>query len=382
MTHSTDPAASNIGDIAPALLEDWLRERYFRARIDISSSGVENYSLGDLRALLGISAADLDDLVFRDSPSLGAEGLREAVAARFAPGCADQVMMTHGSSEALFLALSAVVRPGDDVVVLSPVYQSLSSIPEALGATTRVWELRPEDGFKPDIGLLRKVFSPRTRAVVVNFPHNPTGTMPDPADYTELLDLVGSSDCHLFWDSAFGELVHDRPPLPDPRLTLERCVSFGTLSKAYGLPGLRVGWCIAPPELLRPMIRIRDYVSISTSPLNEAIATAVITHADAILAPRLATARTNRALLLDWAARHPDLVSLPTPAGGVCAFPSFVGCADVQAACERLIEDRGVLVVPGSCFGHPDRMRIGYGGPTDELVAGLDHVAEVVAGVR
>jgi hypothetical protein len=85
---------------------------------------------------------------------------------------------------------------------------------------------------------------------------------------------------------------------------------------------------------------------------------------------------------IDWAARHPDLVSLPTPAGGVCAFPSFAGCADVQAACERLIEDRGVLVVPGSCFGHPDRMRIGYGGPTDELVAGLDHVAEVVAAVR
>jgi capreomycidine synthase len=369
----------NIGDIEPALLEDWLRERYFTARIDISSSGVENYSLGDLRRMLAISTGELDDLVFRDSPSLGAEGLRHAVADRFAPGAADRVMITHGSSEGLFLALSAVVRPGDEVVVLSPVYQSLSSIPAALGATLRVWELRPEDDFKPDVGLLRKVLTPRTRAVVVNFPHNPTGTMVDPDSYAELLELVDAADCYLFWDSAFGELVYDRPPLPDPCLALDRCVSFGTLSKAYGLPGMRVGWCVAPPALLAEMIRLRDYVTLSTSPLIELIATAVLRRADEILAPRLATARANRTLLIEWAARHPDLVSLPVPAGGVCAFPGFPNCPDVPAVCDALLAEHGVLVVPGTCFGQPDRMRIGFGGPAGELAAGLARVADTVA---
>lgn len=369
----------NIGAIAPALLEDWLRERYFTARIDISSSGAENYSLGQLRELLGISTAELDALVFRDSPSLGAEELREAIADRFAPGSADHVMVTHGSSEALLLALAAVVRPGDEVIVLGPVYQSLSSLPAALGAVVKVWELRPEDDFAPDLGLLRKLVSERTRAIVVNFPHNPTGTMLDPAGYSDLLELADATGCYLFWDAAFGEMAHDRPPLPDPHPALDRCISFGTLSKAYGLPGIRVGWCIAPPALLPGLIRLRDYVSISTSPLNEAIAARVLRQADRILTPRLETARRNRALLIDWAASHPDLVSLPAPAGGMCAFPGFPAFSDVRQLCETLLAEHGVLVVPGDCFGHPDRMRIGYGGPTEELAEGLARVAQTVA---
>ena len=368
-------ASQALGDIEPALLEDWFRSRYFDARIDISSSGMQNYSLGQLRSMLGVTVGELDDLPFRDSPTLGCEPLRSAIAARYAPTRAERVMVTHGSTEGIFLALSAIVRPGDEVVVLSPVYQSLSSVAAALGATLRIWELSPAENFTPDLDRLAALITPKTRAVVVNFPHNPTGAMLDPQGYHQLLELVEKAGCYLFWDAAFGELVYDFTPLPDPASIMEKCVSFGTMSKAFGLPGLRIGWCIAPPEVLATMVKLRDYVTISTSPLNELLATRVMERVDTVVGPLREQARFNRLLLSAWAAEHPDLISLPMPHGGVSSFPALPRGVDTIALCDKLLDEHGVLLVPGLCFGHPDRVRLGFGGPTDDLQAGLEAVA-------
>ncbi|MEU8576427.1 capreomycidine synthase [Streptomyces asoensis] len=349
----------SLGDISTPPLEDWLRERYFAASLDISSSGVLNYTLGELRDLLGGQMSELDDVIFRDSPSTGCEELREVVAARFAPGRAEAVMVTHGSTEGIFLALSALLRPGDEVVVLAPVYYALSAVAEAAGARLRVWELREEDGFRPDLDLLEWQLTPRTRAVVVNFPYNPTGACLDTAGRRRLAAMLARHDCHLFWDAAFGELIYDGPPVTAPT---EAEGMPHTLSKAYGLRGIRVGWCVAEPRLLAEMVRIRDYTTISTSPLNELLALEVLQSADHVLLPRLELARNNRAALLDWAAAHDGLVTCPVPVGGVSAFPRFPGVADVTDACETLLQRHSVLVVSGRCFGRADLMRIGFGG--------------------
>lgn len=367
-----------LGQIASAPLENWLRDRYFTASIDISGSGVLNFTLGELRALTGITQAELDGVMFRDSPSTGCAPLREAIAARFAPGRADAVMVTHGSTEGIFLALSAVLRTGDEVVVLSPVYHALTGVAEAAGARLKVWELRAEDGFRPDLEQLSRLVSDRTRAIVVNFPHNPTGAILDAAGSVELSELVTRHGCYLFWDGAFGELAYGRARFAAPTEPRDRIIWTGTLSKAYGLPGIRIGWCVAPAGVLADMVRIRDYTTISTSPLAELIATGAIRHADALLAPRLELARSNRALLLDWVAANPTLVSCPAPLGGVCAFPRFPGLPDVTPAAELLADRYGVLVVPGACFGQPDRLRIGFGGAAAELATGLRHVTTVV----
>ncbi|MFD4748849.1 capreomycidine synthase [Streptomyces rubiginosohelvolus] len=368
--------------IAPALLEDWLRERYFSARYDISSSGLAPCTLGELRDTLGLDSSELDAIPFRDSPSTGSARLREAIAGRYAPGRADQVMATHGASESLFLAISALVRPGDEIITLRPVYQSLSSIAEALGARLRIWELRASDDFVPDLDLLRARLTPRTRAIVVNFPHNPTGATLTRGQYDVLLDLVEEHGCHLLWDASFAELSHDADPLPEPTDRLARALSFSTLSKSYGLPGLRVGWCIAPPDLIPDMVRLRDYLTISTSPHSEHLGAVVLEQAEKVLAPHRAHVAGNRRLLLEWAQRHRDVIGLPVPRGGVTAFPELTGIPDTTAFCHDLEADDGVLVVPGDCFGHPRRVRVGFGGPTDELAAGLDLLAARVRAVR
>jgi capreomycidine synthase len=371
-----------VGLVAPALLEDWLRVRYFSASTDISGSGVEDYSIGDLRELLGLTVDDLDAVVLRDSASVGGERLRQAVAARYAPGRADAVVVTHGSSEAIFLAMSALVRPGDEVVVVSPGYHALVSTVAALGGLPRVWDLATPAGFVPDLDRLRAVLTPATRAVVVNFPHNPTGVTLDRDTYAQLLTLVERCGAYLLWDAAFSDLTHDAPGLPDPGSALERCVSFGTLSKAYGLPGLRVGWAIAPGPVIADMIRLRDYLTIATSPLAELIAAAVVEQADLVIGPRLAQARVNRELLLEWARDGHSLVSCPVPAGGVTAFPRIDGVADTAGLCVTLSDRHGVLVVPGACFGHPDRIRLGFGGRGERFATGLSVLQQVLSETR
>jgi capreomycidine synthase len=368
--------------IAPARLEDWFRERYFSARIDISSSGVENYAMRDLRQLLGIGIDHLDAIIFRDSPSCGREELTEAIRARVAPETLGQVMVTHGSSEAIFLAMSAQLGPGDEVIVPSPAYQSLTSTVEATGATPVVWELRESEGFVPDPAMLRALLSPRTRMVVVNFPHNPTGATLDPAAYTALVELLADHPAHLLWDGSLSELCYDRPPLPDPTTFLERCISTGTFSKAYGLPGLRIGWCIASPAVIAKMVRLRDYTTLNSSPLTEYLAMMAMRNASALVGPRLDQATVNRALLIEWARAHADLVDCPVPAGGVTAFPRFTGLASTRPLCEWLADVRGVLVVPGDCFGHPGRVRIGFGGMTGEVRAGLAELSAALSDLR
>jgi capreomycidine synthase len=358
--------------LAPALLEDWLRDYYFTTQIDISSSGVENFSMADLRTLLGIGHDAIDQIVFNDSRSYGGPGLRQAIARRWANGDAERVMATHGSSEAIFLVTHALLQPGDEVIVLDPGYHSLCHIAESIGCQLKTWKLRFEDQYVPDIGALRQLLSPRTRMVIVNFPHNPTATSLSPQQQAELVAAVAEVDAYLVWDAAFGELTYDGTRVPDPRLDYQRLISFGTLSKGYGLAGLRVGWCIAEPEVLAHCITIRDYITLHLSPLVELIAQRAIEEGDRLLGPRLEQARHNLALLSDWVAEHQELVEWVPPKGGVIAFPRLRHVADVGEFCHRLTREHGVLLVPGYCFNAPQHVRLGFGGPTGEFREGME----------
>ncbi|HYH78361.1 MAG TPA: capreomycidine synthase [Longimicrobium sp.] len=364
--------------LPPALLENWMRDYYFRAEVDIGSSGVEDFGFAELRALLGIGCEALDEIVFRDSETLGGAELREALAARWTGGAVERVMVTHGSSEANFLLMTALLRAGDEVVVLDPGYQQLHAIAEALGCRLRRWPLRFERGFEPDLDDLRALLTPRTRMVVVNFPHNPTGASLTPGGQRELIEAVASTGAYLLWDGAFADLAYDRP-LPDPVLLYDRACSLGTLSKAYGLPGLRVGWCLAAPEVLGKMVRVRDYLTLHLSPMVELVARRVIEEADRIVGMRMELARRNRAIVAAWMDEHAEWVRWAPPPGGVCAFPRLLGIPDTEAFCRTLAEAHGVLLVPGECFGAPGHVRLGFGRDTAVVRDGLDRLS---AGLR
>lgn len=355
----------------PVLLEDWLRLYYFDNDADLSSSGAENYSLGELREMLGIRSEELDALLFRDSHTLGGAGLRQALADRFLGGATERVMVSHGSTEANFLVQTALLRPGDEVVILDPFYQQLYSIAESIGCQLRRWHLRYERGYRPDFDELAALMGPRTRMVIVNFPHNPTGATLTPDEQAELVRRCAQVGAYLVWDAAFAELAHDAPPLPDPVLSYDRALSMGTLSKAYGLPGLRVGWCFAAPELLEPFITLRDYTLIALSPLTELLAERVIRQGDLLVEPRRQQGLRHRQRVDAWIAEHREHVEWVRPASGVCGFPRFRADLDVDAFCHRLMAEHRVLLVPGSCFRQPRHARLGFGCPEAELERGL-----------
>jgi capreomycidine synthase len=357
--------------IMPALLEYWLRDYYFNCSFDISCSGVESFSLGELRDILQIEQEEMDRIVFRDSQSLGGPGLRKAIADRWGDGNPDCVMATHGSSEAQFLILNALLRPGDEVVVLEPSYQPLYSIAESIGCELRPWRLRFENGFRPDFEEAKRVIGPQTAMVITNFPHNPTGASLTFEEQTELIEAVKRVGAYLVWDAAFAELVYDGKPLPDPYRSYDRCISLGTLSKAYGLPGLRIGWALASPEILARCIELRDYITLHLSPLVEFIAQRAIEQSDRLLNLRLPQIQANLAILTEWCAQHEEFVDYVRPQGGVSAFLRLPGISDVEGFCHRLVAEHKTLLVPGSCFNSPAFVRIGFGGETAELEHGL-----------
>ncbi len=303
-----------------ASLEDFLRERYHEADIDISSSGVEPYTMAELRDLLGFDLERLAAVSLRDSQSAGGDNVRELIAARYGLGDAGRVLVGNGSTEAQLLCLATLLEPGDEVVVVEPAYHSLLAPVQARGCRVRRWRLRPEDGFRPDLEELRRLVTATTRAVVVNFPHNPTGVTLTAGELAELVAIVEQHGCYLLWDGAFEDLVFDAPPLTAPT-HYERALCFGTMSKAFGLPGLRVGWGIVPPEIVHAAVGVRDYTTLALSPLVEWVAARALEGAERLIGPRMLTATTNRRLAREWLAPAP--ARCPSPRAERASLPSL-----------------------------------------------------------
>jgi capreomycidine synthase len=371
LTKEVSLADRKLSKLPPVLLEDWMREFYFSTEIDIGSSGVENFSLDDLGRLLDFSLEELRPLLLQDSMSLGGTGLREALAERFLAGDVACTMATHGASEANFLLSHALLSPGDEIVVSDPLYPQLFTVAESIGCRLRRWPLRFDREYHPDFDELRGLVNERTRMAIFNFPHNPTGASLTPEEGMELVEVFSKVGAYLVWDCAFSELTYEESPISQRQLLeYDRAITTGTLSKAYGLPGLRVGWCLAAPSILDRLVQVRDYITLHLSPLVEWIAERVIRRADRLVGPRFAQAKHNLEVVAAWVASQPESVEWVRPRGGVTAFPRL-RLTDSEALCRHLAREEGVMLVPGNCFGNPEHVRLGFGGSTMHLEEGL-----------
>ncbi|MGI5484162.1 capreomycidine synthase [Streptomyces lavendofoliae] len=367
----------------PPVLEEWYRRHLGPDIHDISSSGVYPYTFAEIRERCGITAGELDAVVMDDSVSQGGAGIRQAIADRYAGGDADRVLVTHGSSEAIALTLGTLLRAGDRVVVQEGIYHSLGHYPRAAGcelAELPASAVR-EGGIDEDV--LEGLVTPGTTAVIVNFPHNPSGATLSPQGLKALTERTAAAGATLVWDAATAEIAHRWDVLPDPAATPGDTISYGTFSKTFGLPGLRVGWAIAPPELIEAVFPLRDRTTLFLSPLVELIAERAMRHADALIGTRAAEARRNLAYLTEWMAGHQDLVRWAPPEGGVCALPVFreleetaAGPAAVERFCLELLSRHRTLLVPGTAFGAPHGARLGFGGPEEGFRAGLAGLSE------
>jgi len=356
-------------------LERWFAQNAHTARIDLASSGAPPRSLADLLSRADpIEREGIDGISLGYGAGEGSLGLRSAIAARHERVRADDVAVTCGAIEALQLSLSALLSPGDDVIVQEPMYPAAAGIAAARGGRIIPWRLLPERGFRASIDELAELLTRRTRVVVIAQPNGPAGSILEAADLGALARLLGPRGVWLLSDEVYRDLVLE------PGLTVcsasecyDRAVTVGDVSKPFGLGGLRIGWIISrDPDLRERIAAQRDFTTISVPTLSDALATIAIRHAKDLLRTPLRNARANL-LELELAGRRAEL-SFTSPRAGVTAF---VRVAEADAV-QRTLADRGILMVPGALFGHPDRVRIGLAGSLIDFTSGLAQL-ELVA---
>jgi aspartate/methionine/tyrosine aminotransferase len=356
---------------------------------NLSESSVADRRLSDLG--LGLERGDrattaLDDLLLGYGDHLGDPVLRDAVAAGADGVRADDVLVTPGAAAALFATATSVLEPGDHAVVVRTNYATNLETPRAIGADLDVVDLSFDDGWRLDVERVAKlVRSGETRLISVTCPHNPTGTLLDLAALHALVELAESSGAVLLVDETYRDLTHGTP-LPMAATLSSRAISVSSMSKAYGLPGLRVGWAVCrDARLAETLLAAKEQIVICGATIDEAIAGRVLVDRDRILPTILQEVRARLDIVRTWLAGQ-DTFEWIEPAGGVVGLVRFRPDVDVDTArfYEVLLAGYGTYVGPGHWFEVDDRhFRLGFGWPTEaELRAGLTALSNAAADAR
>jgi aspartate/methionine/tyrosine aminotransferase len=307
--------------------------------------------------------------------------LKESIGALYgAP--ADRVMNGIGTSGVNFLVIAAHVTTGDDVLMEWPGYDPLEGAVKLMGGVVRHFTRRAEDGFAVDPDAVRQALTPRTKLVIVTSPHNPSGLPLDRAALEALDRISVDTGVQVLVDEAYLDIARLLQPDPErfPRAASvsPRLISTSSLTKSYGLNGLRCGWAVVPPGMAHRLRRTRDVVDgVGSAPADRLAALAFTQLAKFGERAKRHITR-NREIVRQFLAGQPRL-ELVTPLDATIAFPRMKDTASTDAFCERAANQFGVTVVPGRFFGAPSHLRISVAGPTEQLAGGLDRLGEALA---
>ena len=352
-------------EVAPFALERWFAEHEHRAEIMLAESGIRSLSADRFDTDPG----ELGYVI----PTNGDPELRARVADRY-DRSAEEVLFTCGTQEANLVTFLSVLSPGDHAVVVTPTYQALHAVPDAVADVTRV-DLAPPD-WELDIDAVREAVRPETELVVLNNPNNPVGRYHPEGRVRELYDVVAANDAYLLCDEVYRLLSAE--PIPPVASMGERGISTTSLTKAYGLAGCRFGWVAGPPAVIDDAWGWKDYTTISPSVFGQHVARQALApdRQASILAENRRLAERNREIVAEFVADHDLDWHRPV---GVNAFPAVPdGFDDGRSFCRAVVEEESVVLAPGDTFGFPDRFRLGFGLETDRLQEGLARVADCI----
>ncbi len=350
--------------IEPFALERFFAGYEFSAQHVLCASDCETLSVGELLAMEPGADEAFAALRLGYTETAGGPELRREIAALYEGIAADDILVFAGAQEAIFVFMNAVLNAGDHVIVHSPCYQSLASVAAAAGCRVTRWDALAESGWTPDPGRLEREITPATRALVVNFPHNPTGHLPEKEAFTAIADLARRNGFLLFSDEVYRLLEYEEGDrLPAACEIYENGVSLGVMSKAFGLAGLRLGWVACRNhDVLRALAWFKDYTTICTAAPSEFLAALALRRRDVILERNLDIIRGNLEALSGFFSRHEGFFSWQRPRAGPVAFPALSFAATSDDFCAGLLRERGVLLAPGRLFGAaPKHFRIGFG---------------------
>lgn len=346
-------------------LERYLNALEFSADHYLCGSDVEGYRLDELLALASEEdKARFNSLSLGYTTAPGLPQLRDEIARLYTTATRDHVLTFAGAEEAIFILMNVLLSAGDHAVVVWPAYQSLHEVARAAGADVSLVELRESEGWKLDVDVLRKAVRPNTRLIVINFPHNPTGSHLNRASFAQVVDIARDANAYLLSDEVYRYSEHDAADrLPAAVDVYERALSLGVMSKSFALAGLRIGWLASKDTaLLDRCAAYKDYISICNSAPSEVLSLVALRARDHVVARSLEIIQANLVLLDSFFARYEGTLSWVRPRAGTIAFPSIKTAEGVDALAKSLVENEGVVILPASRFGHPGpNFRIGFG---------------------
>jgi aspartate/methionine/tyrosine aminotransferase len=352
--------------------------------INLSESGVHPLALGELldeegecQRLLGVALGY--------PQTNGTVPLRSAIAALYPGAAPDHIHVTNGGSEANFCATWSLLEPGDDVVMMAPNYMQTWGLARAFAGTVREWPLRERAGrWRPDTDELRALLTPRTKLLIVCNPNNPTGACFDAATLDAICREAGRHGTWVLSDEIYrgAELAGDQTPSVWGRY--DRVIVTSGLSKAYGLPGLRIGWIAGPAAVVADTWAHHDYTSIAPGAINDHLAALALSPVKRgrILQRTRGILNANLPALSAWLSARAGLFSFVPPEAGAIVYARYHRPIGSAALTTRLREEKGVLIVPGDHFGMDGFLRIGFGGPVAGLLEGLSRLEEVLETVN
>jgi len=360
----------------PFAMERWQSTWENQVRYNLSESGVHPLSIAELLALAGTSLDEVTSARLGYPQSNGTEPLRAAIAALYPGATPEHVLVTNGSAEANFCVCWRFIEPGSRVAIVLPTYMQTWGLARTFGAKiVPIW-LREDAGWQPDLAELEAAIATGTKLVIVTNPNNPTGAVLSRDAMDRIVRRVDAVGAWLLADEVYQGAERSGTATPSFWGRTPRAVVTNGLSKAYGLPGLRIGWCVAPPELAAELWARKDYTTIGPSVASDLLATRALASGvrERILERTRTILRTNWAVLERWFATLDGEFTYGASEAGAICYARYRSAVNSSALAERLRRDHSVLVVPGDQFGMDHYIRFGFGPPVPDLEAALERV--------
>lgn len=349
--------------IKPFRIEQYFGKYEFTAKYLLSSSDAESRTIQEL---LDLEPGSHDRFLkhwcgYTESP--GAPALREVISSMYRGIKPEDVLVTAATEEGIFVLYHALLSPGDHVIVETPCYESALELARSTGAQISEWRRCFENGWAHDLTALEKLIQPSTKIIYINTPHNPTGLLMAASAFQQVMKLASARGIIVFCDEVYRELEHDPANrLPAACEIYERAVSLGSMSKTYGLPGVRLGWLASKDaEILNRCLEFKYYTTICSSAPSEFLSALALRHREVLIQRNREIVLRNLPLLDSFLRQHSNLFEWVKPNASPIGFARFKPQRDVQSFCENVVKNSGVLLLPGTVYDQPGHIRFGYG---------------------
>ena len=366
--------------LEPFVMERWQSTYEHHVELNLSDSGVHPLTVRDI-----VDPDEFEEILSSRMIYIQSNGsfeLRDRIASLYDGANRENLEVTNGGSEANMVSALSVVEPGDEVIIQIPNYMQLWGVTRAMGADVKAWKIKPDldqNTWHDNIDELESMVTPKTKLIAICNPNNPAGSIMDSEALDRVARIASKNGTWVLVDEIYHGAELDGTTTPTMWGRHDRVIVTNSLSKAYGLPGLRIGWILGPEAMVERCWSRHDYTSIAPGALNDLLAAKALEEDKRgwILDRTRNLLTKNLSIAMDWVDSNKHVRSI-TPLGGAYLMLSYDRDVNSSELAELLRTKKSMLVVPGDHFGMDGWLRVGFGDDTDTLIAGLDRLDQML----